>query len=209
MYIAFEGIDTCGKSTQIELLKTCYPQAIFTKEPGGSLIGKQIRSMLLNRSFVDAKNLDEVGECFSCTDSLDAKTEFLLFLADRAEHTAKVIAPNHNKLIISDRSLISGIAYAVGILQAKPFNLFATNKIIPDMVILLKIDENVLHERLSQKPQDFIESRGISYLLEIQERLEGTTRDLGCKFEVLDAKRSIESLHTQIKQVIDEMCYLF
>lgn len=207
MYIAFEGIDTCGKSTQIELLKKYYPQAIFTKEPGGSFIGDQIRSMILKQPFVEDKILDEVQDACS-VNNLDFKTEFLLFLADRSEHVAKVIAPNLDKIIISDRSLISGIAYAVNISQAKEFNFFATDKIFPDMVILLKMDKNILQERFSQKTQDLIEKRGVDYLFEIQDRVESTVRELGCQLKILDAKRSIESLNIEIRQIIDEMCRL-
>lgn len=207
MYIAFEGIDTCGKSTQIELLKNYYPQAIFTKEPGGSFIGEKIRSILLKQPFVEDTILDEIKDT-CCVNNLDIKTEFLLFLADRSEHIARVIAPNRDKLIISDRSLISGIAYAVNIPQAKEFNFFATDKIFPDMVILLKMDKDVLQERLSQKTKDLIEKRGVGYLFEIQDRIESTARELGRRLKILDAKRSIESLNIEIKQIIDEMCHL-
>jgi len=49
MYILFEGVDTSGKTTQIELLKKVYPDAIYTKEPGGTSIGLELRSLLLDR----------------------------------------------------------------------------------------------------------------------------------------------------------------
>ena len=96
MYIALEGIDTAGKSTQIQALSKKFPDAIITKEPGATEIGKEIREMLLSAR-VESK-----------------KAEFLLFLADRAEHMLKVIEPNINtKMIISDRSAVSGVAYAL------------------------------------------------------------------------------------------------
>ena len=94
MYIAIEGIDTAGKSTQIECLKSLFPEAVYTKEPGGTPAGIEIRSMVLH------------GELKS------KMAELLLFLADRAEHTESIILPNINSLIISDRSAVSGIAYA-------------------------------------------------------------------------------------------------
>ena len=89
LYLALEGIDTCGKSTQIELLKRRFPRAIFTKEPGGSVLGKELRDILLHGNITSKK------------------AEFLLFLSDRAEHIERVIAPRLGNLIISDRSLIS------------------------------------------------------------------------------------------------------
>ena len=95
MYIAIEGIDTAGKTTQIERLKKHFPDAIITKEPGGTSIGKEIREMVLSAK------------------AQSKKAEFLLFLADRAEHIKEVVEPNLDKMIISDRSAVSGVAYAL------------------------------------------------------------------------------------------------
>lgn len=192
MYIALEGIDTCGKSTQIKYLKDKYAQAIITREPGGSVLGTHIRELILK---------EQTLEQDAC---MDFKTEFLLFLADRAEHTAKIIKPNQDKLIISDRSLISGIAYAKDILQAKEFNLFATDNILPDLVIILKLDEKTLRYRLGQKPNDAIEQRGVRYLLDIQKNIENITKDLKCDLEIIDASNSIESIHNTISNLINQ-----
>ena len=94
MYVVIEGIDTAGKSTQLDLLKKKLPNAIFTKEPGGTTLGLKLRTMALNG---EAKS--KIAEMF-------------LFMADRAEHIEEVIKNNKNNTIISDRSMISGIAYA-------------------------------------------------------------------------------------------------
>ena len=94
MYVVIEGVDTAGKSTQIDILKEKFPQAVFTKEPGGTALGVKLRTMALG------------GEAKSNI------AEMFLFLADRAEHIVEVIKPNINNTIISDRSVISGIAYA-------------------------------------------------------------------------------------------------
>ncbi|PAF50823.1 dTMP kinase [Helicobacter sp. 13S00477-4] len=199
MYISLEGIDTSGKSTQINLLKNAYPQAIFTKEPGGSLIGMQIREMILKENQKDTNKIPN---------AMDSKTEFLLFLADRAEHTAKIILPNQDKLIISDRSLISGIAYSKGIEipQAIELNLFATGGIVPDLVIMLEIDTKELQTRLNKKSNDIIEKRGIAYLLDVQKKIKSMTekiKSLGCELHFIDASKDKEVIHTQIKQIID------
>ena len=94
MYILFEGIDGAGKSTQIARLAAAYPQAIVTKEPGGTKLGENLREILLKEN------------------DLDKRAEILLFLADRAEHFGKIIKPNLDKMILSDRSFVSGMAYA-------------------------------------------------------------------------------------------------
>ncbi|PAF48712.1 hypothetical protein BKH41_05455 [Helicobacter sp. 12S02232-10] len=206
MYVALEGIDTCGKSTQISLLQKTYPDAIFTKEPGGSKIGIQIREMILRENNVfhqkNSLHSQNYGH-YNGDNQIDHKTEFLLFLADRAEHTAKIIIPNQDKIIFSDRSIVSGIAYAKQIPQAKELNLFATNSIVPDLIIMLKINPDTLAFRLSQKSNDFIESRGIPYLLEIQNNIEATAKDLGCELVIIQAAQSKDSIHTQIKKIID------
>ena len=90
MLINFEGVDGVGKTTQINMLKQIYPDAITTKEPGGTELGMMIRQYLIN-------NASKISQ----------KAEILLFLADRAEHYEKVIKPNYDKLILSDRSFIN------------------------------------------------------------------------------------------------------
>lgn len=185
MYIALEGIDTAGKSTQIARLKEHFKDALFTKEPGGSSIGLEIRKMLLN-SKVNSP-----------------KAEFLLFLADRAEHIQSVIKPNLDRLIISDRSVVSGVAYALAnqTLQEGDvlyLNRFATDNILPKKIFLLYLSKDELEFRLSQKEQDGIELRGIKYLLDIQELLIKATKLLGIELILIDAKSSLEDITTTI-----------
>ena len=175
MYIAIEGIDTAGKSTQIAKLSEQFPDAIITKEPGATEIGKEIREMVLSAR---AKS---------------KKAEFLLFLADRAEHITEVIVPNINsKMIISDRSAVSGIAYALvqgEIAEADlvALNNFATNGIYPEKVFLLRLTKEELEYRLSQKKLDGIELRGSEYLLKIQDAIVKATELLGIELVTVDA----------------------
>jgi len=175
MYIAIEGIDTAGKSTQIAKLSEQFPDAIITKEPGATEIGKEIREMVLSAR---AKS---------------KKAEFLLFLADRAEHITEVIEPNiDSKMIISDRSAVSGIAYALvqgEIAEADlvALNNFATNGIYPEKVFLLRLTKEELEYRLSQKKLDGIELRGSEYLLKIQDAIVKATELLGIELVTVDA----------------------
>lgn len=178
MYIAIEGIDTAGKSTQIEALSKNFPDAIITKEPGATEIGKEIREMLLSAR-VESK-----------------KAEFLLFLADRAEHIQKVIEPNiDKKMIISDRSAVSGVAYALTqgelkIQEIVSLNDFATNGIYPQKVFLLRLTKEELEYRLSQKELDGIELRGSKYLLDIQDAIIEATKLLNIELVEIDATLS-------------------
>jgi len=189
MYIVVEGIDTCGKSTQIELLADTYPQAIITKEPGATELGAKIRELVL----------------FS--DGLCSVTELLLFLADRSNHVSSVIQPNLGKLIISDRSLVSGMAYA---LAAKKFdfkwletlNRFAMQDIMPDAIILFQIQEETLRERHGGKSHDVIEQRLIEYMLDVQKQLVFVSKKLGIKTLLIKAEDSIEEIQQQINTFI-------
>ena len=185
MYIAIEGIDTAGKSTQISALSEIYKDAIITKEPGGTAIGQEIRSLVLSAK------------------AQSKKAEFLLFLADRAEHITEVIKPNINKMIISDRSAVSGVAYALvsGAIDKKDLvalNNFATDGIYPQKVFLLKLTKKELEYRLSQKELDGIELRGSEYLLKIQDSIIEATKLLGLELVTIDATLSIEKITQEI-----------
>ena len=174
MYIAIEGIDTAGKSTQIKKLSSHFPEAIITKEPGATEVGKEIRDIVLSAR---AKS---------------KKAEFLLFLADRAEHMQEVVEPNLSKMIISDRSAVSGVAYALvqGAISKEELvslNNFATNNTYPEKVFLLKLTKKELEYRLSQKELDGIELRGSKYLLDIQEAIIEATKLLGLELVEVDA----------------------
>lgn len=185
MYLALEGIDTAGKSTQLALLRDYFPDAIITKEPGATPIGAAIRELVLR------------GETH------DAKSEFFLFLADRAEHASQVLAPNQGRLIISDRSLVSGIAYAlaqgsISLSTLLEYNRFATGGIVPHIVYLLHLSPQELHRRLCQKVLDGIEARGEAYLLEIQSAMITATESLGCELVMVDATKPPDAVFAQI-----------
>ncbi len=185
MYILFEGIDTCGKSTQIDLISQNHPEIIITHEPGGTPFGKKAREILL-------------------ADALASKrAELLLFLADRAEHYQEVIAPNNDKVIISDRGFLSGIGYALAngdfvFDELVALNKFALNGNLPDKVILFLTDMKTLEERTSAKILDGIELRGLDYLLTVQEHMKQSILKLGIPHLFVDATMDIETIHTQI-----------
>jgi len=177
MYIAIEGIDTAGKSTQIAKLAKHFPEALITKEPGATEIGKEIRDIVLSAR------------------TKSKKAEFLLFLADRAEHMQEVIQPNLDKMIISDRSAVSGVAYAL--IQGEvskedlvSLNNFATDNTYPQKVFLLRLTKKELNFRLSQKDLDGIELRGSDYLLNIQDAIIEATKLLGLELVEIDATQS-------------------
>lgn len=188
MYIAFEGIDGVGKTTQIELLRQFLSdkknQVVFTKEPGGVDIG--VREMVLNAN-------------------LSIKAQTMLFLADRAEHYKRVIEPNKDKIIITDRSYISGIAYALKWFDfefLKSVNEFCMDKKQLDKVVFLKADESTIKSRFANKSLDEIEKRGIEYFIQTQENIEKTLKSLSIDTLILNASDDVNILHNKIRMFL-------
>jgi len=190
MYILFEGIDTCGKSTQIELLAKKFNDIVVTKEPGGTKFGIKAREILL-------------------ADSLSSKhAELLLFLADRAEHYKEVVEPNKDKIVISDRGFLSGIGYALAngdfdFDELVSLNRFALNGHFPDKIILFMTNMQTLQERTSQKDLDGIELRGLEYLINVQNKMHESLQKLNIDYLEIDATESIENIHQKILSYLE------
>nr|WP_314180861.1 dTMP kinase [uncultured Campylobacter sp.] len=192
MYILFEGIDGAGKSTQIARLAAAFPQAIVTKEPGGTKLGENLREILLKEN------------------DLDKRAEILLFLADRAEHSDKIIKPNSDKMILSDRGFVSGMAYALAggnfsFEELLSLNKFALQGNFPQKIVFFKADENTLRSRLGSRAQmDGIEARGFEYLLRVQDAMEEILQKLDVRYVTIDAALEEEKITNLIKEFIND-----
>ena len=192
MYILFEGIDGVGKSTQIARLAAAYPQAIVTKEPGGTKLGENLREILLKEN------------------DLDKRAEILLFLADRTEHFGKIIKPNSNKMILSDRGFVSGMAYALAggnfsFEELLNLNKFALQGNFPQKIVFFKADESTLRSRLGSRTQmDGIEARGFAYLLRVQDAMEEILQKLDVRYVTIDAAMDEEKITNLIKEFIND-----
>ncbi|WP_122863001.1 dTMP kinase [Campylobacter showae] len=192
MYILFEGIDGVGKSTQIARLAAAFPQAIVTKEPGGTKLGENLREILLKEN------------------GLDKRAEILLFLADRAEHSGKIIKPNSDKMILSDRGFVSGMAYALAggnfsFEELLSLNKFALQGNFPQKIVFFKADESTLRSRLGSRAQmDGIEARGFEYLLRVQDAMEEILQKLGVRYVTIGAAWDEEKITNLIKEFIND-----
>lgn len=165
LFITFEGIDGCGKSTQLGLLKEEFVKEgvefIEVREPGGTAVGEKIRTILL-----DKKN-----------DSMTRMAELLLFEAARAQITEEVIVPalERGVTVICDRfydstSAYQGYANKMGRDLTDFLNLKATNDTSPDITFLLDIDPRTAYERRSGRgEEDRIELLGLSYQEKVRE----------------------------------------
>ena len=149
------------------------------------LLGKKAREILLS-------------------DSLASKrAELLLFLADRAEHYQEIIAPNKDKVIVSDRGFLSGIGYALAnddfdFEELVALNKFALNGHFPDKIILFLTNMETLRQRTSEKKLDGIELRGLEYLISVQNKMQESLHKLGIDYLEVDASKSIENIHQTI-----------
>lgn len=189
MIVYFEGIDGVGKSTQIALLKEQFGDAIITCEPGGTELGKSLRQMIFR------------GKICS-------KAELFLFLADRAEHYASVLAPHKDSLVLSDRGFVSGIAYGADSFEIDELvylNKFALNDDFQGKFVFFKADEKLIHERLMKRAtSDSIEKRGIEYLLRVQNYMELVLKDLGLTYLEIDANDEISAINAKIIDFIKD-----
>ena len=166
LFITFEGGEGSGKSTQIRLLykyleENNYP-VILTREPGGTQIGEQLRTILLQGNI----------------DKMNAITEALIFLSARSDNWDKVIKPalDNNKIIICDRFQDSTIVYQ-GICNNIDVNLLnniyrhITNNVFPNRTYLIDIDPRIgLQRSMRQDNKDIrFEKKSIEYHKKIRE----------------------------------------
>ncbi|MFP4487456.1 MAG: dTMP kinase [Campylobacterales bacterium] len=186
MYVSIEGIDTSGKSTQIELLKKEFKDALFVSEPGFTELGSKIRDIVLH------------------SEIKSSLARMMLFLADRAELYEEVLSQNRDRLIISDRSAVSGIAYAKGfddklLLELNSLVLKGT---FPSKCVVLELSEQELKNRLSKKEHDSIEKEGVEYLLDVQSRIKNAAKLIKSELLICDASESRDEIFLKIKEFI-------
>ena len=191
-FITFEGIDGCGKSTQVkklvETMNIVGKKTILVREPGGTTISEEIREILLHR------HLSNISD----------RTEALLMTGSRAQLTYEVIMPNliNGKNIVADRFSDSTLAYQGGgrkldIDWLINLNHFATYELEPDVTFFVDILPEEASKRKS-KEKDRIERAGI----ELQTLVRNTYLELSIRFKerffVVDGHETIENIHNAI-----------
>ena len=200
MFITFEGIDGCGKSTQLELVKAKLTELgkefIVVREPGGTVVGEKIRGILL-----DKKN-----------DSMVPLAELLLYEAARAQITEEVIKPSLEKgiTVICDRFYDSTTAYqgyarALGTELTDMLNETATAGLKPDITFLLDLDPmTALKRRMGRGEEDRLEALGISFQDKVREGyLSAAAKDP--RIRKIDADRTPEEIFEEIMRWLSEI----
>ena len=156
-YIAFEGLEGCGKSTHVKRLAESL-DAVATREPGGTRVGAMLRAIL-----ADPENTD-----------IDARTELLLMTADRAQLMSEVIEPTlaSGRHVVSDRSVYSTLAYqgygrGLGVDTIRSINEWALNQTLPDIVVWIRIPREEAERRLAKRDLDRFEREGADFFARI------------------------------------------
>lgn len=201
LFISFEGIDGVGKSTQADFMEAFLSErglaVVRTFEPGGTDLGAEIRHLLLHRK----------GE-------VSARSEALLYAADRAHHVASKIRPalESGQVVITDRFLDSSVAYQgagreLDLTEIRNLSLWAVNNLLPDLTVLLDLDakqassrRNTTGEapdRLEREKIEFFEAARNSYL-----QLAKAEPD---RFFVVDANNSPEDIWKLIQSRLLEV----
>ena len=195
-----EGPDGLGKTTQINLLKEYLEEAgyecLITREPGGTVIGEEIRQLILNP---EHKEMSPV-------------TEMLLYAASRAQLVHEVIGPalEEGKIVISDRFVDSsivyqGIARKLGISTVSAVNAPGIGIYRPDGIFFIDLSEaEGLRRKKEQKNLDRMEQEGIDFHHMVS---EGYRKVLSGRPEVMkiDGGRSIDTIQKKIRNHVDEL----
>jgi len=193
IFISFEGIDGCGKSTQVKLLlDRLSSEGYATKlvrEPGGTDISEKIRKILLNKDH----------------NNMSSRAEALLMTASRAQLTKEEIIPalKNGVCVIADRFKDSTLAYQGGgrgldhdLLVG--LNDFATYDIDPDLTIFLDIKAKNAFSRSKSQNADRIESVGVEFQEKVREEYLKIANRFDDRFLIINGQDSISLIHSTI-----------
>ncbi|AIE82761.1 dTMP kinase [Actinotignum schaalii] len=197
VFITFEGGDGAGKTTQLQLLAAALSErgytVVQTREPGGTMLGTQIRELLLHGGAVSPR------------------AEALLYAADRAQHVASVIRPGleAGAVVLSDRYIDSSLAYQGGARELgagiRAISEWATEELWPDLTVLLDIPENEGLARADDGHYDRIEAEGREFHRAVRENFLALAADNPQRYLVLNARETVAELAAQISARVETL----
>lgn len=187
LFIAFEGGEGVGKSTQEallgEFLSSMGKTVVRTREPGGTPAAEAIRAIVLSREF----------------DGMNARSEALLFAASRGDHVERVIRPalERGDIVICDRYIDSSVAYQgyarkLGAEHVRNLSLWATNNLLPDLTIVLTMNADVSLQRISNP--DRLEAEPIEYHRAVTQAFLDLAQQDPERYLVIDATQSKDAI---------------
>jgi dTMP kinase len=205
MFITFEGLDGSGKTTQVQRIATRLHEqghnVLLTREPGGTLIGDQIRDVVLKKSSHD--------------EPMNPRTELLLFCASRAQLVAQVIRPHLAKggIVLCDRYIDSTLAYqgyghGLDIPTLKTILQFATDGLRPDLTIYFDITpENALHRKqqasLFGEEWNRLDDMEFQFHTRVYEGYRQMRGEEPNRWAAIDAMGTIDEMSKTVAEILD------
>ena len=197
VFITFEGGDGSGKSTQIQSVRDWFEsrgrEVIVTREPGGTELGTEIRRLVQNGP-----------------EDVDARTEALLYAADRAYHVATVIRPalERGAVVLGDRYIDSSLAYqgaarSLGVDEIASLSAWATRGLYPSLTFLLDLPPEVGARRRTDAP-DRMERESMDFHERVRHQYLRLADAESERIVVIDAVGTIEEVFSEIRGVLVE-----
>jgi dTMP kinase len=191
MFVSLEGIDGSGKSTQARLLgEALGPETVEIREPGGTEAAERIRELLADAEM-----------------ELDPLAELLLFLAARADLTARVIRPalDAGRDVVCDRFADSSVAYqgaarGLGVGEVISLTDAATDGLWPDLTLLLRVDPALAVGRAAG--DDRFEAEGLELQRAVANAYEEIAKIASDRVVVVDGEGSVEEVHERVMDVV-------
>jgi dTMP kinase len=189
-FIVFEGGDACGKSTQAQLLAARL-DALLTHQPGGTDVGRAIRSIVLDPSNTE----------------LDARAEALLMAADKAQHVAQIVKPAlAERDVVCDRYVASSIVYqgfgrGVDLDELRSLLDFATQGLVPDLTLLLEAPVEVVERRL-EADRDRFEAESRDFHERVRDGYRRLADDDPDHWVTIDASGSIDEVSRRVLDAV-------
>jgi dTMP kinase len=206
VFVSFEGIEGCGKTTQVELLATFLSQRgiphLVTREPGGTRLGELIRKMLLDPG----------------NNEMEPLTELFLYAADRAQHVAQVIRPalKARQWLICDRfadatTVYQGYARDQDLVFIQQLNQWATQGLWPNLSLLLdcpvEVGLNRARRRIENSAlagrEDRFEQQALAFHQKVRDGYLKLAAQHPERFKILDATMELERLHDEIVTILE------
>jgi len=189
LFISFEGIDGCGKTTQIDILakklRKEKKRVLLTREPGGTPLAENIRNLILH----------------TFNEKVAKETELLLYAAARAQHVETLIKPNlkSGAIVLTDRFADSTVAYQGGGRNIKAvaierLNKFATGGLEPDVTFLFDLPVKVAALRMAKgkRKKDRLELEGLAFQEKVRRSFLKIAAAHKKRICIIDASRSVE-----------------
>jgi dTMP kinase len=199
MFISIDGVDGCGKTTQIRLLAEWLGglghQVVTCRDPGSTPLGEAIRGLLLDRHDLN----------------IHRRSEMLLYMAARAQLVEEVIRPalEQGKIVLSDRYLLANVVYqghagGLSVPDLWSVGRLAVAGLMPDLTVVLDLPPASAAARM-QRPLDRMEQQGDSFHLRVRQGFLDEVRQHPDKTRVIDANRGIDEIQVDLRAAVGRL----